>query len=336
MDLGIAKTNDKFNKEIAKSISQFLYSNLYKGIFKIIEGKQVNNTKTTELQHAIIQGLVYYRNGAFYSKTGRFNSRIASELINMGAKYSKFRKAFFIPVNKISTEINWAIGTYNARKQAMLTSLVTFLTEKYDILDLITPMLKFDHVVNQIMLDLQKRVYANARKKKIELITPKLDTFEREEIARRYTKNLEFWVKDWTAQEIVKMRNAVGKMAIEGKTTLEIADYFEKEFGIAKRKALFLARNENAIATTSYLVVKYQKEGFEYFKWHTTMDGRQRELHAELNGKVFSFSNPPIIDTRTQQRGYPADVWNCRCAMSPILDSAMVQRRREMYANAHR
>ena len=34
------------------------------------------------------------------------------------------------------------------------------------------------------------------------------------------------------------------------------------------------------------LVQKYQAEGFEYFRWITNYDGRERPLHAELGKKT--------------------------------------------------
>ena len=181
------------------------------------------------------------------------------------------------------------------------------------------------------MADLQKRVYANAKAHKIELITPKIDDFTANEIAKNYTENLDFWIKNWTEQEIIKMRNVVGQMSINGKSIKTIEDYITKEFGIAQRKARFLARNESAIASTSYLVAKYQAEGFESFMWHTNIDGRERPLHKQLNGKTFRFDNPPIIDERTGERGLPSQTYNCRCSFSPIADDAWLKNRKKLY-----
>ena len=181
------------------------------------------------------------------------------------------------------------------------------------------------------MTDLQKRVYANAKAHKIELITPKIDDFTANEIAKNYTGNLDFWIKDWTEQEIIKMRNVVGQMSINGKSIKSIENYITKEFGVAQRKARFLARNESAIASTSYLVAKYQAEGFESFKWHTNIDGRERPLHKQLNGKIFRFDNPPIIDERTGERGLPSQTYNCRCSFSPIADDAWLKNRKKLY-----
>lgn len=181
------------------------------------------------------------------------------------------------------------------------------------------------------MLNLQERVYKNAKAKKIELISPKLTDFRANEIAKRYTNNLNYWIKDWVPQDIIKMREVVGQMAIEGKSSKAIADYISQRFGIEQRHAKFLARNESAIATTSYLQAKYKEEGFTHFKWGASMDERTRELHRELNGQIFKFSEPPIIDKRTGQRGLPGETYNCRCVIIPVIDKNFLERRRAMF-----
>ena len=104
-----------------------------------------------------------------------------------------------------------------------------------------------------------------------------------------------------------------------------------KEFGVSQRKAEFLARNETAIATTSYLQAKYRKEGFTHFKWHTNLDGRERPLHRELHNKIFAFDNPPIIDERTGQRGLPAETYNCRCTFSPVATKEFWENRKKLF-----
>ena len=88
----------------------------------------------------------------------------------------------------------------------------------------------FNELVDKIMLNLQDRLYKNAESKKIELISPKLTDFKANEIAQRYTENLNYWIKNWTAEDIVRMRDVVGQMAIEGKSRVDIANYISKEF----------------------------------------------------------------------------------------------------------
>lgn len=318
----------EYERVIANQIIIWLWSNVYKECFAIMRSNTVENA-SDRLLNAIRSGLIYYQDGAFYSSRVKFSNDIAKELESLGAKYSRYRKAYILP--NPPTEVLWAIDTTRAVTAQKVATIQAFLTYQLGRLGDLEKKLIFDEAVNQIMLDLQKRVYANARKHKIELITPKLTEFRQNEIAKRYTENLDFWIKNWTSENIVKMREVVGQMSIEGKSRKDIENYIIKEFGIAQRKAKFLARNESAIATTSYLQAKYRDEGFSNYKWVTNLDGRERELHRELNGKVFSFDNPPVIDERTGQRGLPAETYNCRCLISPIIDKEFWNNRKALY-----
>ena len=188
------------------------------------------------------------------------------------------------------------------------------------------------------MFDLQKRVYKNAEQHKIQLISPKIDDFMATEIAQNYTNNLQFWIKKWLPEDMIKMRSVVGQMAVEGKSVNAIAQYIEKQFGVSQRKAKFLARNETAIATTSYLKSKYMAEGITHFRWHTHLDGRERDWHKTLGtvgpdgkGNVYRLDDPPIINDKTGQKGLPGEDYNCRCTMSPIITEEFLQRRRAAY-----
>lgn len=320
----------EYERVIANQIIIWLWSNIFKECFTILRSKTVANA-SNKLIEALNAGLIYYQDGAFYSSRVKFSNEIAKELEGIGAKYSKYRKAYVIDKSKLPIETLWAIDTAKAVTAQKVSTIQAYLTYQLGRLGDLEKKLVFDEAVNQIMLDLQKRLYNNAKKQKIELITPKLTEFRRNEIAKRYTENLDFWIKDWLPQDIIKMRETVGQMAINGKSRKDIENYIVKEFGKDQRKARFLARNESAIATTSYLQAKYKDEGFTHYKWITNLDGRERESHRELNGKVFSFDNPPIIDERTGQRGLPAETYNCRCLMSPVINKEFWNNRRQLY-----
>lgn len=62
--------------------------------------------------------------------------------------------------------------------------------------------------------------------------------------------------------------------------------------------------------------------GLKKFQWvHSGGGEKPRELHLfELNGKIFSFDNLPIIDERTGERGIPGQAINCRCSLLPIIE----------------
>lgn len=330
MELRAIKCKKEYEKLISDKIINWLWETFFKGCFEILEDKTVNNSSDV-IRNSIEQGLLYYQDGAFYSTTGRFRNELARELEGLGAKYSKYRKAYLLEKSKVPTEILWAIDTAKANTAIKINAVQAFLSYQLGQLNKEQKRLIFDTTVDQIMKDLQERVYKNAAEKKIELITPKLTDFRANEIAKNYTNNLNFWIKNWTEERIVKMRETVGIMAIDGKSTKTIAEYIQKEFGISERHAKFLARNESAIATTSYLEAKYKEEGITEFKWHTNLDGRERPLHKQLHGQTFRFDNPPIIDERTGEKGLPAQTYNCRCTFSPVINKEFWENRKKLY-----
>lgn len=314
---------------IASQIVVWMWSNIFHECFVILRNNEVLNSNDI-LRDAITKGTIYYENGAFYSKQ-RFSNKVAQELEKIGAHYSRTRRAYVISRDKLPSDIIWAVDTLKARVYAKAMAVNQYLGNQLAQAQKLLSKLIFDRSVNAILKNLQDRVYANAKQHKIELITPKIDDFMEEEIAKRYTENLDFWIKNWTEQKIIEMREVVGKMAIEGRSLKTIEEYLQKQFGESQRHAKFLARNESALATTSYLVSKYQREGFTHFKWHTIIDGRERDLHKKYNGQIFRFDDPPIIDERTGQKGLPSQTYNCRCSFSPYVTREFLENRRKMF-----
>ena len=92
-----------------------------------------------------------------------------------------------------------------------------------------------------------------------------------------------------------------------------------QEKRVSKDKARFLARNETSLLTAKYRQIRYEEIGIDKYEWSAVMDKRTRHLHKELNGKIFDFRNPPIIDAHTGQRGNPGETYNCRCLSIPII-----------------
>lgn len=336
MELKPIKYKLEYERLIAKDIIKWFYDSFFKGCFEILENNQVENAQDV-LRQAIIRGVIFYQDGAFYSSKGRFSNAIAKELESIGAKYSKWRKAYLISSKNLDIELLWAIQTTKVKTAVAATAIRAYLTSQLGKLtELLQKNFVIDKTVEYIFQDLQRRVIKSLKEKKIPTIAPKFNDFRAQEFARNYTNNLNFWIKDWVEEDIVKMREVVGQMAIDGKSRKDIADYIQNRFKVAKDKAQFLARNETAIATTSYLKAKYQDEGFINFKWKTNLDGRERELHKELNGKIFAINDPPVIYQRiknkvviSEQRGLPGQTYNCRCLMIPVYDKEFLQNRRK-------
>lgn len=162
-------------------------------------------------------------------------------------------------------------------------------------------------------------------------------------IAEDYTYNMDYWVKNWKAKEIVKMRRTVLYMTQNGARTETIKKYFQTRWGIAERKAEFLARNESGIAGSVIKATHYQDMGCTHFMWLRSTSIEKRPLHLEyaketgnqygINGtNIFSFSDPPVIEQvnvgegknasyvpkADGQKGLPGQIYNCSCNLVGI------------------
>lgn len=96
-----------------------------------------------------------------------------------------------------------------------------------------------------------------------------------------------------------------------------LIDKIQKEKGINYRRAKLIARTESAKAASMLTQARAQAAGVERFIWRATMDNRTRPSHAKMNGKVCSFSDPPIVDGLPL---IPGQIYNCRCHAEPIFE----------------
>lgn len=66
--------------------------------------------------------------------------------------------------------------------------------------------------------------------------------------------------------------------------------------------------------------------GIRKFEWvHSGGSNDPRKYHmlpwpAGLNGGIFDIDDPPIIDKRTGERGFPGQLPYCRCTKRPVVD----------------
>lgn len=173
-----------------------------------------------------------------------------------------------------------------------------------------------------------------------------------QKIAQDYTYNMDYWVKNWKAKEIVKMRRTVLDMAQKGTRKETIQKYLMNRWKIAENKAAFLARNESNIASSVIKAVFYQeKQGCKYFMWLESVSKEKRQLHLEYAKKsgnqygiggtnIFAFDNPPVIEQvavsigrnskgnkeyiyvpkTNGKKGLPGQTYNCECDFIGIFN----------------
>lgn len=115
-----------------------------------------------------------------------------------------------------------------------------------------------------------------------------------------------------TADEVIA---AVGR----GKPTLDLAKEYQRRFDLTWNKASYLARDQTANLSSRIAQQRMEDLGVEEYQWSTSGDSRVRQAHADLDGNIYRFDDPPVAD-RKGTRGNPGEVWQCRCIARPRLD----------------
>lgn len=185
--------------------------------------------------------------------------------------------------------------------------------------------------LKEVLSELNKNAFDNAPQLDVSIDDVKLDE-KSKKIAEDYTYNMQYWVKKWEAKNIVKMRKDILQMVQEGARVPRIAEYFEKRWKIAKDKALFLADNESHLASSVIKATEYQMMGCPGYKWGRSSSREKRKLHEKYYGQYFTWEDKPILDERLGIRGYPRQIWNCKCHMLivPPSLSELVNKRMEI------
>ena len=134
-------------------------------------------------------------------------------------------------------------------------------------------------------------------------------------------------IKSLPNDSLFRMRDIMVKDFKAGLTVNEIAKDIQKQYDVDKHDAQLLARDQ--LATLNGQITEHQQTdaGIKKYKWRTTGDGRVRDCHKALDGKIFSWNDPPEMwyDTKhgrvyTGRRCHPGRDYYCRCVAIPVFE----------------
>ena len=327
-----------YTKLIEKKLFSELWQLIYKPMFKILDLKAVN--EDNEIIEALKGGVVYYENGGFKFRE-KISNKLAQAFIKIGARYDKWERSYKIAIEDLPKEIWESIKISIQKAQQKLSHINEFLSYIEMNIDDIVESMIFDSEVGTILDDVESKITKNInvieleleserKEKMLEVINNNFQISKRE-IEKNYTGNIQDYTKEWLLKRIPEIREKVQKAMLEGYREIDVQKMLETEYGIAERKAKFLAQNETSIMLAQLKKATYTAMGFEHFKWQTILDARERPLHRKLHGQIFRFDEPPEIDERTHAKGLPGETYNCLTGdmqiTSPFLHNRIFKRK---------
>lgn len=117
-------------------------------------------------------------------------------------------------------------------------------------------------------------------------------------------------------QELERVAGYIERGLQDGTSIREIEKDIQKSFGITRRRAKLIARDQTTKLNASLTKLRQQEVGVTEYVWQTSGDERVRPTHRANDGKKFRWDKPP-------KTGHPGSEVNCRCVALPVLDNLL-------------
>jgi SPP1 gp7 family putative phage head morphogenesis protein len=277
--------------------------------------KKLKNAKSALLE-AIQAGRVSVRQGYW---TGKFTAAISKELRELGATWDKEMSAFRLPMSMLTPAMREAVRLSESRLTDKFRRIDEYLVKLQP--EIIAQSVKVADLFDTALLKVDKDIAHTLRKITIPAqLTPE----QRRKIAAEWQDNMELWIKDWSAKEIVNLRKDVQKHIFAGNRYEHMIKTIKTSYGVSENKAKFLARQETNLLMSKFKETRYAAAGVKEYRWQTVVGSPNhpvRPAHKSLNGKIFAFDNPPVTTAPDEpaRRNNPGEDYNCRCTAIPLI-----------------
>lgn len=117
-------------------------------------------------------------------------------------------------------------------------------------------------------------------------------------------------IKSIETQYLDDVQTVVTRSIADGDRWEELAAELADRFDVSESRAALIARDQVGKFYAAVNEARQVDLGITHFFWRTSGDERVRPEHQELEGKRFSWANPP-------KDGAPGQPINCRCTAEP-------------------
>lgn len=125
------------------------------------------------------------------------------------------------------------------------------------------------------------------------------------------------------SQYLDKIQSAVMQAQVKGTSSKELAKQIKDIGGTTEKRAKLIARDQSSKINAALTRARHEEMGVTQYIWSTSGDERVRDSHAENDGKIFSYDDPPAT-------GNPGDQINCRCVAIPYFGDKVEQKAEEV------
>lgn len=308
--LNVPEIKIKEIEKLVKLVMGVLNKELYQRLISVVPGLDAKTLKNArgDLKSLIRTGKLSFSRGKFY---GKFTASVSKELIDLGAKWNIASQTWDINLGQLPADVAAAIRLSEARFLSTMAgvneALGKILPENLSV------KLKaesfFATEIFKLDRDLTKAI-------KTITVPAQLTELEKAKIADGYAENLDKYIKKFTQKEIIKLREQIQENVYSGNRYENLIKTIQDSYNVSENKARFLARQETKLLTAEIKKTRSVTSGSPGYIWKCvagTKDHPVRPDHKRLDGKYFTWDDPPVTNLRTGAKNSPGQDYNCRC-----------------------
>lgn len=126
-------------------------------------------------------------------------------------------------------------------------------------------------------------------------------------------------IKSIPEKYLVDVQTKIWQSVKRGADLRTLSASLEKSYGVTKRRAALIARDQNAKAKAVLEAVRHQELGIKQGVWMHSHAGKEpRPTHVAMNGKLYELAQG-MWDSDEQMFVHPGELINCRCTMRPYI-----------------
>jgi SPP1 gp7 family putative phage head morphogenesis protein len=320
---------------VERELQAYLFETIFAPLFALLEEAGVPTNRTDQeigstpqmknavgdpVERALADQRIWYANGQF---TGQFNAVISRQLRKLGATWDAQQRRFSLPLEKMPMNLRAAVAQSEEASKALHKEILLLLSAMLLMIPDAKTGITIKAITRRIGHDLDKQFKATVPEN---ILSPlKIDA---DKVAESFQDNIDFYLKKFCVNQLSDIETLVGENYEHGASTKTLARIIEARWGIAQRKANFLADQETSLMVAEYRIQTYKSIGSTHYVWRTRRDDRVRPTpdfpgtnnHRVLESAIFPWDKPPVVDRSTGRRCHPGQDFGCRCVPLPIID----------------
>lgn len=127
-------------------------------------------------------------------------------------------------------------------------------------------------------------------------------------------------IKTIPQQYLGDVEGMVQRSVQTGRDLGKLSADLQQKYGVTRRRAALIARDQNNKATSAFTRVRQQELGIEKAIWmHSHAGEVPRPTHVKMDGKEFEIKKG-MYDKDEGEFVWPGQLINCRCTSRPVVE----------------